>query len=125
MLAFFGIGCAAVLFVPAITIYIHGSNFTMASLTQLGTGAGILGWFAFCFAADTLAVIFFGRYLALTSKHPAQAAGLTILFVLILPSAAFCGLDLVADCFFIIWGGSNMPSDLRWRLAVHGQPARM
>jgi len=67
--------------------------------------------------ADCYALGAFGIWLALTAKKPATAPALTILFVLILPSA-LCWLDIFADIFFISWGLSKLHNvDLRLFLA--------
>jgi len=79
------------------------------------------GWLALGLIADSFAVIWFGRWLALTSRRPHLAPGLTILFVLVIPSAGICGLDLLADLIFITHGMSAVGGDFRWRFAQQNQ----
>ena len=94
------------------------SSSKFAPLTAEITAAGAASfWFVLGFVADIFAVIWFGRWLALTGKNPTYAAPLTVLFVLILPSVGFCGLDRVADFVFIIWGTSSLSQGVRRVLA--------
>lgn len=51
---------------------------------------------------DFFAAGWFGMWLALNGKKPEMAAGLTILFVLILPLFAFCIPTFVIDIVFIV-----------------------
>jgi hypothetical protein len=73
----------------------------------------VICWIALGLLADACAVGWFGMWLALTAKKPNLAVALTILFVLVLPSP-FCGLDLLADLFFILWGATRLQQDFRW-----------
>jgi ABC-type transport system involved in multi-copper enzyme maturation permease subunit len=69
------------------------------------------------FAADLLALCWFGMAYSLTARRPAIAPALTVLWVLILPSIfSFCWLDLIADLVFITWGVSQLKKDLRQTL---------
>jgi hypothetical protein len=82
----------------------------------LAVGVYCLRMFADCYALGA-----FGIWLALTAKKPATAPALTILFVLILPSA-LCWLDIFADIFFIAWAVSKLHGvDLRLLLAQQYQ----
>ncbi len=76
---------------------------------------GFLGAFflGFSLFADILAIGWFGMWLALTTKRPALAPALTILFVLVLPSCLY-RLDLVVDMLFISWGTTKLQQDFRW-----------
>ena len=60
--------------------------------------------------ADFFALGFFGMWLALTLQKPANAAGLTILYVLVLPAILLCVPTLAIDVVFIIVGASKLQS---------------
>ena len=72
--------------------------------------------------ADILAVGWFGMWLALTTKKPALAPALTILFVLVLPSCLY-RLDLVADMLLVSWGTTQLQQNFRWLVISPAQPA--
>jgi len=74
-------------------------------------------WFTLGLLADVFTIGWVGMWLALTVKKPHLAPAWTILFVLILPTIAVCGLDLLVDMFLIIWASSNLQTDFRWTLA--------
>jgi hypothetical protein len=76
----------------------------------LGAAMTTLRW-----AADVLALGWFGMWVALTVRKPGLAPALTILAVLILPSV-LVHFDLVADMLFISWGTTRLQEDFR-RLA--------
>jgi ABC-type transport system involved in multi-copper enzyme maturation permease subunit len=82
---------------------------------------GFLLWQAFGSVpksiADFFAIGWFGMWLALSLRKPAMAAGLTILYVLILPMIAFCVPTLLTDAVFIIIGSSKLSKDFRLRAA--------
>jgi ABC-type transport system involved in multi-copper enzyme maturation permease subunit len=63
--------------------------------------------------ADCFALGWFGMWLALTCKKPEMAAGLAILFVLILPMLAFCVPTLAIDVVFIIVARSKLQQEFR------------
>ncbi len=71
------------------------------------------GWQIAKAVADFFAVGWFGMWLALTCKKPEMAAGLTILFVLILPSVAFCVPTIAVDVVFIVVGRSKLLQEFR------------
>jgi ABC-type transport system involved in multi-copper enzyme maturation permease subunit len=78
------------------------------------TGAGHLalaGWLTLGLVADFLATGWVGMYFALTAKNPRLAAVRTILFVVVLPSIAACGLDLVVDLVWIVWASSKLKQE--------------
>jgi ABC-type transport system involved in multi-copper enzyme maturation permease subunit len=80
------------------------------------TGAGhlaVTGWLTLGLAADFLAAGWAGMYLSLTSKNPRLAAVRTVLFVVILPSIATCGLDLIVDLVWIVWASAKLKQDFR------------
>ncbi len=64
---------------------------------------------------NVLAIFYFGMWLALTLKKPNQAAGLTLLFVVLLPSFVFCLPGIATDLFFILWAKYKLETELRWR----------
>ena len=69
---------------------------------------------------DLLAIQWFGMWLSLKMKRPNYAAPLTILFVVILPSAACaacCVATLVTDLVFFLVGYNRLQEDLRRTLA--------
>jgi ABC-type transport system involved in multi-copper enzyme maturation permease subunit len=108
-------------FVPLLfQIY---STMTSPSLSQFGDTLLLFLWslvgiglFTLSLLADFLAIAWVGMWLGLSLQKPALAPGLTILFVLILPSIGFCGLDMLADLFFILWGVTKLQQDFRWVL---------
>ncbi len=65
--------------------------------------------------ADFFAVGWFGMWLALTLQKPGAASGLTILYVLILPTVLFCVPTLATDAVFITVGYSKLRQDFRGR----------
>ena len=74
--------------------------------------------------ADFWALYWCGLWLAVSVKKPAFAPGLTILFVLVLPTMiSFCFLDIFADLFFILWGVTKLQPDLRWLIGRQDQRA--
>lgn len=75
-------------------------------------------WFTAGLLADVFTIGWVGMWLALTAKKPNLAPAWTILAVLILPAiGGFCGLDLLADMFLIIWASSSLQTDFRWTLS--------
>jgi hypothetical protein len=96
-----------------------------------------VGFFLLGLGLDSLALVWFGRWLALSSKNPAYAAPLTILFVLLIPSLfcsaplffSPCGLGLLTDIFFIAFGAARLSQDFRiiltrpYRTSVRPYPA--
>jgi hypothetical protein len=75
-------------------------------------------WFTVAMVADVFTIGWVGMWLALTVKKPDLAPVWTILAVLILPAiGVFCGLDLLADMFLIIWASSSLQTDIRWTLS--------
>jgi ABC-type transport system involved in multi-copper enzyme maturation permease subunit len=65
--------------------------------------------------ADFFALGWFGMWLALTLRKPTMATGLTILYVLILPTIAFCVATLAIDTVFIVIGRVKLSEDFRLR----------
>jgi ABC-type transport system involved in multi-copper enzyme maturation permease subunit len=64
-------------------------------------------------AADFLAICWFGMWLALTTKRPQSAAGLTILFAIVLPAVAFCVPTFVVDIVLIVICREKLRRDFR------------
>lgn len=91
------------------------------SSVVLGSGFGFvaLGYYAVKLVADVFAIVWFGRYLSLKNRNPSLAFAFTVLFVLILPSFAFCIPDVVVDVVLILIGSTIRQRDLRLLL----QPA--
>jgi ABC-type transport system involved in multi-copper enzyme maturation permease subunit len=79
--------------------------------------AGV-GLFTLSLLADFFAVVWVGMWLGLSMKKVSSAPALTVLLVLIIPSVGSpCGLDMLADLFFILWGVTKLQQDFRWVLA--------
>jgi ABC-type transport system involved in multi-copper enzyme maturation permease subunit len=93
------------------TAFFHGQ----IALTLDTFGVSFLGGvYTVRMLLDLLAITWFGIGMALSMKKPQLASGLTILYVLILPSVlSACFLDIVPDVFFIVWGTSKAGSALR------------
>jgi hypothetical protein len=73
--------------------------------------------------ADFFAVGWFGMWLALKGKKPEMAAGLTILFVLVLPLFAFCIPTAAIDVVFIVVARSKLLQEFRNpSLVLGGKP---
>lgn len=100
-----------------ISAVANGNTQVFDALFQAGAGGAMVCWFALGLVADVFAVAWVGMWLSLRLKKPGLAAPLTILFVLVLPSIAFCGLDVLADIFFILWAFSRLQQELRWFVA--------
>lgn len=86
----------------------------MQAILQAIQGVMTFGWLGIGLLADFFAVGWFGMRIALTAKNPRLAFPLTVLCVLIIPSVGFCGLDMIADLFFILWGATSLHQDLRY-----------
>jgi len=96
-------------------------SFTLSG-TMAGTGIFVLtglagiGMAVFAMAThffDFVALGWFGAWLALTMRKPRQAAGLTLLCVLVLPSFLFCIPRLLTDLAFFAWARQKLRQDLR------------
>jgi len=111
----------ALVFLYMVVLGMHFSEAIAASdfsqVLKSGLGMGGLLYFTLNMAADFFAIGWFGMWLALTTRRPNLAAPLTILIVLIVPSIALCGLDLLVDVLFIAWGASKLQTDFRWILS--------
>ena len=118
-----GLTMAALLFVPAVHRAFtarawSGSDILSAVLEFVGAS-----FYCVRMYADCAAITWFGMWLALKLRKPSLAPSLTILFVLILPSA-LCWLDVFADLFFISWGMLKLrQQDLRSLVARQYQAA--
>jgi ABC-type transport system involved in multi-copper enzyme maturation permease subunit len=89
----------------------------LGGMVGLGMGSLMVLWLALGLFADIFAIAAVGSWLALSMKKPALAPAATILYVLVLPSIAICGLDLLVDLIFILWGTTNLSQDLRWTVS--------
>ena len=65
------------------------------------------------FPFDFFALGWMGMWLSLSLRKPHQAAGLTLLFVLVIPSVALCVPTLLTDIFFIFWARRKVLEDFR------------
>ena len=115
-------GLLGLLFVPVV---VRAATARAWDGEQIGTtfiGLFFSGFACLRMYADCYAVVWFGMWLALTLKKPNLAPALTILFVLVLPSA-LCVLDVFADLFFILWGMTKLrQQDLRFLITHQYQP---
>jgi hypothetical protein len=100
-------------------------NHSIAS-TILGAAGSLIGlaWLTAGLVADVAAAGWLGMWLGLTAKKPNLASAMTVLFVLILPSVGFCGVDLLVDILLVSWAATRLNSDLRWLLNQSTQPPR-
>jgi len=55
-----------------------------------------------------------GMWLALSMRRPNMATGLTILFVVILPTIAYCLPSIIIDAIFILVGWIKLSEDFRF-----------
>jgi ABC-type Na+ efflux pump permease subunit len=114
----------ALLLVPAAVQCLAGRTWGSAGLSTAFAGLFTGAIYCLRMVADCYAVGAFGMWLALTLKKPGLAPSLTILYVLILPSA-LCWLDLFADLFFILWAVTKLrQQDLRLLVAPAGAWSR-
>lgn len=94
----------------------HAASQVWLGEFRLRTGVPAILNLTSSLVADILAVGWLGMWLGLTMKRGNLAPGLTILFVLILPSI-FSWLALAIDMFFISWGSTRLREDVRWILS--------
>ncbi len=73
-------------------------------------------------ALDFIALGWFGMSLALSSKRPGAAAGLTILLVLVLPMLVYCVPNLIFNIFFIATGSAKLAHTFRQLAAGERAP---
>ena len=100
------------------------ANYAITSVPLLGFYAPLLVvWQIGSAVADFFAVGWFGIWLALTCKKPEMAAGLTILFVLILPIVAFCVPTIAIDIVFIVVARSKLLQEFRQPSLILGGKA--
>jgi len=109
------------LYAPALVHLVWGlagGNTTGRSPSVLGLGFG--GGLTLTLLLDLLAIQWFGMWLALKLKNPSYAAALTVLFVVILPSAGCavcCVATLLSDLVFFLVGYVQLQNDLRQMVA--------
>lgn len=77
------------------------------------------------FATDLLALFWAGGRFALRSGRPHASAFKTLLLVQFLPSVLCCGVTLVTNLIFWIWGWSELTRGLRGRLQLSGGQGRL
>jgi hypothetical protein len=110
------------LFIPVVVQVIGTRSWNSSGTGTAFIGFVVSGFYCLRMYADCYAVVWFGMWLALTLKKPNLAPALTILFVLVLPSA-LCVLDVFADLFFILWGMTKLrQQDLRFLITHQYQP---
>jgi ABC-type transport system involved in multi-copper enzyme maturation permease subunit len=100
-----------IIFIAAQLAAMLGANYaiTFAAAPLMGFYAPLLAVYQIGRSvADFFAAGWFGMWLALTCKKPEMAAGLTILFVLILPVLAFCVPTIAIDVVLIIVARSKL-----------------
>ncbi len=83
-----------------------------------------LGLHPFEFVMDLLALGWLGMWLALTSRRPQFAAAHTLLFIVFLPSIAFCVpvVWLFVDVGVILWARAKLLQQFRARVMQQYQP---
>jgi len=114
----------ALLFLPAAVQAVTSRSWISHSMGTAIFECFGAGFYCLRMYADCYAIVWFGMWLALTLKKPGLAPALTILFVLVLPSA-LCGLDVFADLFLILWGMIKLrQEDLRFLIARRYEPVR-
>lgn len=94
------------------------------SIFGIGASAGLMGFYMPLLIlkqiansiGDFFAVGWFGMWLALTLQKPAAAAGLTILYVLVLPAILFCVPTLATDTVFIVVGYAKINAKPRYSM---------
>ena len=69
------------------------------------------------FVTSLIAITLVGMRLALSLKKPGQAAGLTILLVVLAPAFVLCVPNVVAHICFIFWAKAKLDQDLRRTVA--------
>jgi ABC-type transport system involved in multi-copper enzyme maturation permease subunit len=115
-----------IVFVAAQLAAMLGANYAIkyAAAPFLGFYAPLAAvWQIGRAVADFFAVGWFGMWRALTCKKPEMAAGLTILFVLILPALAFCVPTIAIDVVFIIFARSKLLKEFHQpSLILGGKP---
>jgi hypothetical protein len=65
------------------------------------------------FIADVLAAGWVGMLVGLTAKKPSHAAGLTVLYTVVLPAFLFCVPDLMVSVPLIFWPMDKLRRELR------------
>lgn len=68
---------------------------------------------AFKFCLSLFAIGWFGMWMGLSLKKPNYAAGLTVLFCVLLPMMAFCVPDVAIYLFLLFWSKGKVERDLR------------
>ncbi len=115
-----------VIAVSALRVVTLVSVATMADSISFGGGAwvsplmfyGAQAYPIVRFVADVAAVAWFGMLMGLTSRKAGQAAGLTILFAIILPGVAACIPNVIIDIPLILWARDKLRRELR---SAHGR----
>ena len=120
--------CLGLMATPFVTL--NSSTSFVVSSAKIAGSAGraarpvylsMVGWYPILLIlmqiAEAVAKFFalgwFGMWLALSLQRPALAAGLTILFVLILPDVAVCIPNILIDAIFIVVGSAKLKRDFR------------
>jgi hypothetical protein len=86
-----------------------GSDFTFFAVFMGGKCLFLVA----AFLADVLAAGWVGMLVGLTAKKPSQAAGLTVLYTVALPTFAFCVPDLVVSVPLLFWARDKLRRELR------------
>jgi hypothetical protein len=74
---------------------------------------GLAAFKAVTMVADILALGWVGMWLGLSARKPGLAAAMTILFVMVIPTFAFCVPSLIIDLFFILWARNKLLDEFR------------
>lgn len=96
---------------PVITsVLVHDSALPL----DAEPGAVLVGIFSLVsLAVDFYAAGWLGMWLSLTMKKPQYAAGLTMLYVLVLPACAPCVPNFLINIFTLSWAQRRMDRDIR------------
>lgn len=73
-------------------------------------------------ACDLLAAAWVGMLVGLTAKKPNLAPGLTVLYTVVLPVAAFCVPDVVITFPLMLWARDRLYRKLRVLSSTHFAP---
>lgn len=103
-------------FLPAIETLLH-QDIGWSSLMILPIPAITLFGVA-TFVLDVLAIVWVGMWMGITQVRPLQAFAKTVLYVMIIPTVAFCLPNILFDLFWMSWARRNLEQGFR-RAAAH------
>ncbi len=65
------------------------------------------------FVLDVLAIVWVGMWMGITQVRPLQAFAKTVLYVMIIPTVAFCLPNILFDLFWMSWARRNLEQGFR------------